>query len=188
MIITSTNIFSWDKCCTVPLLKTFQVSNILGKPGGSLEVMPKHLSRIEVMTLTEPHQEAYFLVEAILLLIFSHVLGRCAVASPKFSWVSNWGQMGLYSPDNLGIIELIVSMIMDFWQQSRPKPSDSHCFSTLHLEHLHSGFNKYMKMHSCLCVIGLSQRWKVTNYIYSRYCNWVAFLCTCTFLSNFFNL
>ncbi len=26
------------------------------------------------------------------------------------------------------------------------------------------------------------QRWKVTNYIYSRYCNWVAFLCT------FFNL
>ncbi len=25
------------------------------------------------------------------------------------------------------------------------------------------------------------QRWKVTNYIYSRYCNWVAFLCTCTF-------
>ncbi len=32
------------------------------------------------------------------------------------------------------------------------------------------------------------QRWKVTNYIYSRYCNWVAFLCTCTFLSNFFNL
>ncbi len=33
-----------------------------------------------------------------------------------------------------------------------------------------------------------SQRWKVTNYIYSRYCNWVAFLCTCTFLSNFFNL
>ncbi len=34
----------------------------------------------------------------------------------------------------------------------------------------------------------LLQRWKVTNYIYSRYCNWVAFLCTCTFLSNFFNL
>ncbi len=33
-----------------------------------------------------------------------------------------------------------------------------------------------------------TQRWKVTNYIYSRYCNWVAFLCTCTFLSNFFNL
>ncbi len=32
------------------------------------------------------------------------------------------------------------------------------------------------------------QRWKVTNYIYSRYCNWVAFLCTCTFLSNIFNL
>ncbi len=32
------------------------------------------------------------------------------------------------------------------------------------------------------------QRWKVTNYIYSRYCNWVAFLCTCTFLSNFFYL
>ncbi len=37
---------------------------------------------------------------------------------------------------------------------------------------------------------GLSsdQRWKVTNYIYSRYCNWVDFLCTCTFLSNYFNL
>ncbi len=35
---------------------------------------------------------------------------------------------------------------------------------------------------------GHRQRWKVTNYIYSRYCNWVAFLCTCTFLSNFFNL
>ncbi len=34
----------------------------------------------------------------------------------------------------------------------------------------------------------LQQRWKVTNYIYSRYCNWVAFLCTCTFLSNVFNL
>ncbi len=32
------------------------------------------------------------------------------------------------------------------------------------------------------------QRWKVTNYIYSRYCNWVAFLCTCTFLSNFFTM
>ncbi len=25
------------------------------------------------------------------------------------------------------------------------------------------------------------QRWKVMNYIYSRYCNWVAFLCTSTF-------
>ncbi len=32
------------------------------------------------------------------------------------------------------------------------------------------------------------KRGKVTNYIYSRYCNWVAFLCTCTFLSNFLNL
>ncbi len=27
----------------------------------------------------------------------------------------------------------------------------------------------------------ICQRWKVTNYIYSRYCNWVAFLCTSTF-------
>lgn len=25
------------------------------------------------------------------------------------------------------------------------------------------------------------QRWKVTNYIYLRYCNWVVFLCICTF-------
>ncbi len=44
--------------------------------------------------------------------------------------------------------------------------------------------------HMCLseaCVFK-GQRWKVTNYIYSRYCNWVAFLCTCTFLSNVFNL
>ncbi len=46
-----------------------------------------------------------------------------------------------------------------------------------------------------LCLINLAlsnhhdlQRCKVTNYIYSRYCNWVAFLCTCTFLSNIFNL
>ncbi len=36
--------------------------------------------------------------------------------------------------------------------------------------------------------VAFYQRWKVTNYIYSRYCNWVAFLCTCTFLSNFFYL
>ncbi len=50
-------------------------------------------------------------VEAILLLICSCVLGRCAVASPKFSWISNGGQMGLYSPDKLGINSLILSMI-----------------------------------------------------------------------------
>ncbi len=30
-------------------------------------------------------------------------------------------------------------------------------------------------------MLSVHQRWKVTNYIYSRYCNWVAFLCTCTF-------
>ncbi len=40
-------------------------------------------------------------------------------------------------------------------------------------------------MHLNICNL---QRWKVTNYIYSRYCNWVAFLCTCTFLRIFFNL
>lgn len=42
--------------------QTFQVSNILGKPGGSLKVMTKHLTWIEVRTLTEPHQVAYFLL------------------------------------------------------------------------------------------------------------------------------
>ncbi len=27
-----------------------------------------------------------------------------------------------------------------------------------------------------LTLVNINQRWKVTNYIYSRYCNWVAFL------------
>ncbi len=56
-----------------------------------------------------------------------------------------------------------------------------HCI----LVYIHTKQNYVYMYGTCHCS---SQRWKVTNYIYSRYCNWVAFLCTCTFLSNVFNL
>ncbi len=44
-------------------------------------------------------------------------------------------------------------------------------------------FSELIKPWSCelLRSVSFKQRWKVTNYIYSRYCNWVAFLCTSTF-------
>ncbi len=61
------------------------------------------------------------------------------------------------------------------------------CNKYLQLKKRNVGWNVYSLSLSHTHV-GFYQRWKVTNYIYSRYCNWVAFLCTCTFLSNIFNL
>ncbi len=39
----------------------------------------------------------------------------------------------------------------------------------------------YLILNFVLIICCNYQRWKVINYIYLRYCNWVAFLCTSTF-------
>jgi hypothetical protein len=66
--------------------KLFQFRNILVISGVncSLEVMPQHLSQVEVRTDWATPEGAFSSVEVILLLIYFCVLGRCPVASPNF--------------------------------------------------------------------------------------------------------
>ncbi len=42
------------------------------------------------------------------------------------------------------------------------------------------GFSGGVRCRSFVQIHTNWKRWKVTDYIYSRYCNWVAFLCTST--------
>ena len=60
----------------------FQFHNILGMSGVThSEVMPQHLSRVEVRTDWDTPEGIFSSVEAILLLIYFSVLGHCPVAS-----------------------------------------------------------------------------------------------------------
>lgn len=69
--------------------RTFRYCNILVMPSANrpLEVMPKHLIRVEVSTLTWPLQKAYFsFVEADILLCFGS-LSCCIIQSQlSFQW------------------------------------------------------------------------------------------------------
>ena len=76
---------SQEEFWTIPLYKTLSVKQYSwGCLWTALEVMPQHLNRVEVRTLTGPLQKAH----CLLLLIYFCVLGCCPVASPNFCWAS----------------------------------------------------------------------------------------------------
>ena len=105
-----------DQTCTMvrrnfrPFIftKLFQFSNVLGMSGVNCSGGHATASQLGWGQDSDwPTPEGVFSsVEAILLLIYFCVLGRCPVASPNFCWASIGGQIAWHSPakclDKLG--------------------------------------------------------------------------------------